>query len=130
MKKNDSVKDELIETLVSRIARSTYMDNCFKISTREESVRDIVTTILDQYNVTEAPVKRPPITPGVVDITKKSNRKCEHCQWWDREHASCRNPESPKYKERLVRYYNCCKCFEWKDTLILKVILKEDSENE
>ena len=126
MKKNDSVKKELIETLVSRIARSAYMDNCFKLSTRERFVRDIVTATLDQYDVTKVSVKRPSNKKGVVNITKRSNRKCEHCQSWNREHALCRNPESPKYKERFVHYYNCCKCFAWKNTLILK----EDSKNE
>ena len=128
MKKNDPVKKELIETLVSHIARSSYMDNCFKLSTREESVRGIAIAILNQYDVTKIPVKRPSNKRGVVDITKRSNRKCEHCRWWKQEQTSCRckNPESPKYKEQVVNYYNCCKCFEWKKTLTLKETSKKE----
>ena len=70
MKKNDPVKKELIETLVSHIARSSYMDNCFKLSTREESVRGIAIAILNQYDVTKIPVKRPSNKRGVVDIRR------------------------------------------------------------
>ncbi len=121
MKKNDPVKNELIETLVSRIARSAYMNSCFKVSTREESVRDIVTTILDQYNVTEVPAKGPATTPGMVDITKKSNCKCEHCEHWNKNTRICDITQGSKY------YYQRCKKFEWAKNLDFKPAKPDNS---
>lgn len=59
-----------------------------------------------------------------VDKTKKSNIKCEHCEFWRylnlrpdpyaHEGFSCSNPDSPHY--RTERDYYCrCKCFAWKE---------------
>ena len=42
----------------------------------------------------------------MVDTTKKSNRKCEHCKnWIDKNHCGLNG--QPK------NYWNCCKKFEW-----------------
>lgn len=58
----------------------------------------------------------------VVDKTKKSNIKCEHCKHWckvgngnkyvDRQ---CTNEDSPKNGTKTW-YYNRCKCFDWAES--------------
>lgn len=47
-----------------------------------------------------------------IDKTKKSNIKCEHCNWW-LYHNLCMNENSPKYNTQ-TNYWNRCKCFEWR----------------
>ena len=42
----------------------------------------------------------------MVDITKKSNRKCEHCKDWG-DKSYCGLTDQPK------NYRDCCKKFEW-----------------
>lgn len=62
-----------------------------------------------------------------VDKTKKSNIKCEHCQYWDKEHRktvyhTVRNmPHLPVDLPTCVltgeakNYYQRCKNFEWNE---------------
>jgi hypothetical protein len=58
-----------------------------------------------------------------VDRTKKSNRKCEHCKFFEVHRTNidkyghdtiatdkCLHPESTR---PIVHYWNCCKNFEW-----------------
>lgn len=56
-----------------------------------------------------------------IDKSKKTNIKCEHCQFWDtinmvgngyQAHCLCKG--SPKYGT-IVNYWNRCKGFEWKE---------------
>lgn len=53
----------------------------------------------------------------LVDKSKKSNIKCEHCMWYMQPNAHedmmCFNEESPKHRQ-LIHYWNRCKKFEWK----------------
>jgi len=54
-----------------------------------------------------------------LNKSKKSNIKCEHCEWFfeteetDNDYCSCLNENSPKY-EHNINYWNRCKCFEWR----------------
>lgn len=52
-----------------------------------------------------------------VDITKKSNIKCEHCEHWSSYKIGCNNPKSEKYNTSTA-YYNRCKSFQWKNTIM------------
>lgn len=64
-----------------------------------------------------------------VDITKKSNIKCEHCRHrkpeqdkrtaWNNVVMVCKNPRSPKCN-KPCNYWNRCKAFEWKHEIIDK----------
>lgn len=45
-----------------------------------------------------------------VDKTKKSNIKCEHCHYYDKDISFCCNVNSPREN---VNYWNRCKFFEW-----------------
>jgi len=45
----------------------------------------------------------------VVDTTKKSNIKCEHCTFYATEQCKC--TDSPHFGK--VHYWNRCKWFEW-----------------
>jgi len=47
----------------------------------------------------------------MVDMSKNSNIKCEHCRHYISHH--CFNESSPKYNTD-VRYWNRCKAFAWK----------------
>lgn len=47
-----------------------------------------------------------------VDITKKSNIKCEHCKYWKLD-SICDLSDTTK------RYWNRCKSFEWKEKYII-----------
>ena len=53
----------------------------------------------------------------VIDKTKRSNVKCEHCKYWRNVNMGkvdrCTNPDSPKY-DTITNYWNRCKCFDWK----------------
>ena len=53
-----------------------------------------------------------------VDKTKKSNIKCEHCKYWDKNHLTilytCRNKEAERYGKE-THYYNRCKLFKWEE---------------
>lgn len=61
-----------------------------------------------------------------VDKTKKSNIKCEHCEYYTswRENrpadamysGDCCNPDSPNMAG-CVNYWNRCKAFEWRKDL-------------
>lgn len=42
-----------------------------------------------------------------VDKTKKSNKKCEHCNYWERHGSICRLTRIKK------NYWNICKEFAW-----------------
>lgn len=44
-----------------------------------------------------------------VDRSKKSNIKCEHCKFWDKETMKCLRYSIPK------KYWNRCKDFEWRE---------------
>lgn len=58
----------------------------------------------------------------MVDKTKKSNIKCEHCENWTgyiNNEAHCRLDG----KER--DYYQRCKRFQWKDSICYKFELGE-----
>lgn len=44
-----------------------------------------------------------------VDRSKKSNIKCEHCKFWNKEAMICLRHNIPK------NYWNRCKDFEWKE---------------
>lgn len=43
---------------------------------------------------------------------KKSNIKCEHCQFWDKKDYHCKNMISENYNQKKD-YWNRCKQFEW-----------------
>lgn len=50
-----------------------------------------------------------------IDKSKKSNIKCEHCEYFKSFKDAidiCINKESSKYG--TVNYWNRCKCFEWR----------------
>lgn len=53
----------------------------------------------------------------LVDRSKKSNIKCEHCIWYmqpnSHEDKTCLCAKSPKYRT-AINYWNRCKCFEWR----------------
>ena len=49
---------------------------------------------------------------GVIDKTKKSNIKCEHCEF--AIDGTCLNSLSPKYNSP-INYWNRCKGFKWKE---------------
>lgn len=60
----------------------------------------------------------------VLDKSKKSNIKCEHCKYYQlvdsgknyfgyNDSYGCVHAESPKYN-RPVNYWNRCKHFDWK----------------
>jgi hypothetical protein len=44
-----------------------------------------------------------------VDITKKSNIKCEHCRHYERDYPRC------GLTHELKLYYHRCKKFEWEE---------------
>lgn len=48
----------------------------------------------------------------MVDIAKKSNRKCEHCELWNRADSVCKKSGEKK------NYWNCCKAFQWRADLV------------
>lgn len=48
-----------------------------------------------------------------VDITKKSNIKCEHCRWFNG--TDCQ--EGGKYRKQ-TNYWNRCKRFKWRDDIL------------
>ena len=61
-----------------------------------------------------------------IDTTKKSNIKCEHCKYWDKEHRKTVYntirllPHIPVNMPTCIltgeakNYYQRCKRFEWK----------------
>ena len=49
-----------------------------------------------------------------IDRTKKSNIKCEHCEFYNRNEDGCTNKTSPKYNSK-INYWNRCKRFEWRE---------------
>ena len=56
-----------------------------------------------------------------IDRSKKSNIKCEHCQFWDDANivgndyrAQCLCKDSPKHGN-VTNYWNRCKAFEWEE---------------
>lgn len=54
-----------------------------------------------------------------VDVSKKSNVKCEHCKYWDYENISLDGSGNRCAKcgkcGAVKKYYNRCKDFEWRD---------------
>lgn len=56
----------------------------------------------------------------MIDRTKKSNIKCEHCEYWKHEadiwteRYFCFNERSARFSERVTNYWNRCKQFDWK----------------
>lgn len=50
----------------------------------------------------------------MVDTSKKSNIKCEHCNCWNR--GKCNNECSPKWNTK-VNYWNRCKEFDWNERI-------------
>lgn len=56
--------------------------------------------------------ERKKIMKRPLDKTKKSNVKCEHCAFYDKNAGACLNPASPKY-QKAVNYWNRCKYFGW-----------------
>ncbi len=57
-----------------------------------------------------------------VDKSKKSNIKCEHCEYFDRDWGFCTNYLANKPN---INYWNRCKRFEWARNLTYK---ENDSE--
>ena len=55
-----------------------------------------------------------------VDVNKKKNIKCEHCRFMgdDHDYTTCTNPDSPKYIQKFVNYWNRCKCFAWREDIL------------
>lgn len=60
---------------------------------------------------------------GLIDKSKKSNIKCEHCKWWclcftysEGVDKCCTNSHSEHYAKRR-NYWNRCKQFEWSPSL-------------
>ena len=52
----------------------------------------------------------------MVDTSKKSNRKCEHCKFWNRRDENGNDGSMTCQKSGAIKnYYKCCKHFEWKD---------------
>ena len=55
-----------------------------------------------------------------VNIAKKSNIKCEHCEFFNCDNAKaiseCTNKDSKKYGK--VNYWNRCKCFKWEKSIL------------
>lgn len=52
-----------------------------------------------------------------IDKEKRSNIKCEHCEYWTGllwDEARCKLNKQPK------QYYQRCKNFSWKETLLYK----------
>ena len=52
-----------------------------------------------------------------IDITKKSNIKCEHCKWAEKDNERryfCTIHQKPKH------YWNCCVYFDWKVSKLLR----------
>lgn len=51
-----------------------------------------------------------------INKTKKSNRRCANCQYWDGYGfgwtSNCINPES-KWCDNKRQYFHCCRNFEW-----------------
>lgn len=57
-----------------------------------------------------------------VDTSKKSNIKCEHCEYWNERNqndAICTNDKSQKCGTN-TNYYNRCRAFSWSHSLNLK----------
>lgn len=52
-----------------------------------------------------------------IDKSKKSNIKCEHCEYFDRDWGFCTNKLADKYN---INYWNRCKHFEWAKRLTYK----------
>lgn len=50
----------------------------------------------------------------LIDKTKKSNIKCEHCKFFI-NYNECVNTDSPKYGKGGVNYWNRCKQFMWEE---------------
>lgn len=49
-----------------------------------------------------------------VDITNRKNRYCTHC-------VHCRTCDVFCWvKMRVMRYWNCCKYFEWRPDIVAK----------
>ena len=48
----------------------------------------------------------------MVDTTKKSNRKCEHCEHWNKTTSACAR------SGKIKNYWNCCKMFAWRADLL------------
>ncbi len=96
--KTDKIKEKFINELMDEIIASKYL-----FSKRKESVKNIAAKILERYDMTEKPVKGPANMSGVVDITKKSNCKCEHCEHWNKNTRICDVTQGSKY------YYQRCK---------------------
>lgn len=63
-----------------------------------------------------------------VDTSKKSNIKCEHCEYWNGKWDAqsfvnysgdtCRCAESVKYG-KTTNYWNRCKSFQWANKYVL-----------
>ena len=60
-----------------------------------------------------------------IDKTKKTNIKCEHCEYWkqvccetgwhtNKYALGCTCPSSPKCNQ-VTNYWNRCKQFEWRE---------------
>lgn len=56
-----------------------------------------------------------------VDTSKKSNIKCEHCEYWDRDYddheydsSLCAYKFPCNMNHGYKAYWNRCKDFEWK----------------
>ena len=50
----------------------------------------------------------------MIDTSKKSNIKCEHCDCWNG--YKCHNEYSPKWNTQ-VNYWNRCKEFDWNERI-------------
>lgn len=58
-----------------------------------------------------------------VDITKKTNIKCEHCKYWqswawERLDERCNRCAKCGKCGEVKKNYNRCKEFEWRDELL------------
>lgn len=63
----------------------------------------------------------------MVDTSKKSNIKCEHCDCWNR--GKCNNEYSPKWNTK-VNYWNRCKEFDWNERIKQEIKMRTFAINE
>ncbi len=47
-----------------------------------------------------------------IDRTRKSNRKCEHCTFWNKERKVCQRVKGINLSKN---YWNKCEYFEWQE---------------
>ena len=63
----------------------------------------------------------------MIDTSKKSNIKCEHCDCWNG--YKCHNEYSPKWNTQ-VNYWNRCKEFDWNERIKQEIKMRAFAINE